>query len=356
MKIFNIPVKDFATPFDKIWKRILLHFLISLVVGVIVYPFWIPDLGYELIPYLKVSMFFFTGDISQAFIHILIYIKLNQNYDWLKHTKKRVMYGIVLHTVGTFAVYLTVPAVYICLVFDLAITDAVQLLMSTWILPLGIVAFVMVFAIAGEFFKNWRKSLASEEKVEAEMMNYKYESLRNQINPHFLLESFSLLKKLVFKDQQKAVHFIQVISDLYRHVLEVKDNEFILLSEELKYVSSYITLLKLRYENQLDISLNLTAEADDLVAPLSLQILIENAVESNISSGNDLLKITVKRIDQHIEISNSKNGSKEYIDIHATSLKNLEQQYEFYSKAPVQFLETATTFSVKIPILKAAVK
>jgi uncharacterized membrane protein (DUF485 family) len=355
MKIFDIPVKDFAVPFDKVWKRLLMHFLINLIVGAIVYPLWMPDLEYQLILYLKVSMFFFTGDISQAFIHLLIYIKLNKRYDWLKDTKKRVTYAIVLHTVGTFAIYFTVPCLYMYFVFHLPIAEAFSNLLYTWIIPIAIVGFVMVFAVAGEFFKNWKSSLASEEKMHAEMMNYKYESLRNQINPHFLLDSFSLLKKLVFKDQETAVQFIQKISSLYRHVLEVKDKEFILLKEELEYVNSYISLLKLRYEGQLKIDVNIIAEKDDLVAPLSLQRLIENAVESNIGSEEDLLEIGVKRTEGCIEISNSKNQSKRYVDLHTVSLKNLEQQYEFYSKKRIEFQETQTTFAVKIPILKQVV-
>lgn len=355
MRIFDIPVKEFAVPFDKVWKRVLLHFSISLVVGVIVYPLWIPDMEYLVIPYLKVSMFFFVGDISQAITHIFIFFKLNYKYDWLKDTRERVIYGIVLHTIGTLAVYLSISPAYLYLVFDLPLADAFQTLLQTWIIPVAIVSFVMVFAVAGEFFKNWKSSLASEEKMQAEMMNYKYESLRNQINPHFLLNSFSLLKKLIFTDQEKAVQFIQNISNLYRHVLEVKDKEFILLKEELEYVSSYVSLLKLRYGGQLKIDLQIIAENDDLVAPLSLQLLIENAIESNISSEQDLLEIEVKRTDGFIEITNSKNPSKRYLELHAVSLKNLEQQYEFYSQKRIELRETTTTFAVKIPVLKQVI-
>jgi len=350
MKIFNVPIDYFGVPFNRWWKRLIMHFLISLVVSAIV----CSSSTWGLLIYIKFVFLYFFSDITQAFTHILIHVKLEEKFDWLKDTRKRVVYAIILHTLGTFVNYFTVPLLYIHLVFHVPFQESFNILAGLWVIPIAIVGFVMVFGVAGEFLKNWKKSLASEEKLKAEMMNYKYESLRNQINPHFLLDSFNSLKHLVKEDQQKAADFIQKISNLYRHVLQVKDKEFIPLREELEFIEPYIELLKFRYKDQMQISVNVKPEKDDLIAPMSLQFLIENAIENTNVFREEPVHIDVNKMNEHIEISNSRGEATSKIDLMNARLKNIQQQYQFYSDKPVEFVETSSAFVVKLPILKQA--
>ncbi len=348
MKIFNIPINNFGVPFDKWWKRVIMHFLIGLVVSAIVCYFAYPD--YSL--YFRLAFLYFLSDIFQAFTHMLIYMKLDERYDWMEDTRKRIFYSISLHTIGTFANYFTVPLFYLHFVFHLTFVEAFYGLLGFWFIPIGIVAFVMVFAVAGDFFKNWKKSLAFEEKLKAELMNYKYESLRNQINPHFLLESFQFLKKLVKTNSEQASEFILNISNLYRHVLEVKDQEFITISEELKFIQPYIELLKLRFGDRLKITFEVEANQEDIIPPLCLQFLIENAIETNIVSDHQKLEIHISMKDEHIEVKNTKNSDKKLLEILNSKMQHLTQQYQQYSSKPIEFIEQDDSILTKLPILK----
>lgn len=350
MKILGVPVNQFGSPFNKWWKRVVMNLAIGFVVAL----FFLPSCNYDPESYCKLALMFGVHDISQAFLHMLVFYKLRERYDWITHTRQRVWYGIVLHTTATFAAYFTVPPLYMYLVFDVAFNDTYAALTAMWVLPIAMVAFVMVLAFTGEFFKNWKKSLASEEHLKTQMMSYKYEALRNQVNPHFLLDSFSTLKRLVYLDQHKAVEFIQQMSNLYRHVLEVKDKEFIPLQDELEFLNVYLSLVQYRYAGQLKIEIDLEAEPDDLIIPLALQSLIEHAVESTLQDASDTVAIHVKKAGDHIEVQNSKAPEHERISIVHAGLKNLEQQYEFYSQQRIQYVETPTLFSVRIPVLKQA--
>ncbi len=350
VKVFNVPIHHFGAPFNRIEKRILLHVVIAIFISSIV---TLPSSqGFDY--FLKFFVLIFMGDMFQAFSHILVSIKLEEKYDWIKDTTKRVVYGIFWHTFATFANYFTIPAVILVIAFDLSFSGAFSALIHLWYLPISLVAFVLVFAVAGQFLINWKKSLAAEEKLQAEMMNYKYESLRNQINPHFLLDSFQSLKKLVFQDQQKAAIFIQKISDLYRHVLDVKDKEFIPLKEELKFIEPYIELLKTRYGDKVVIRPNIQPDHDDLIAPMTLQFLIENAIENSYRSNGKPFNINLKKENGQILVSNSRQNQKSDLDMMNSKLKNIQQQYQFYSKKPVEMVESADEFLVKLPILKQA--
>ncbi len=351
MKHFlNVPLERYTAPFDRIWKIVLLHFGIALLTGTIVSLF----AGISFMLLVKSTTMYFSQQITQAFCHIVVYYKLDQKYDWMLDTRKRVLYGIIFHVLVTLGLFFTVLPVTIQLLYGISFNEAITPLIKVWVIPVIASGLAILFGVARGFFTNWKHSFAAEEKLNAQMMSYKYESLRNQINPHFLLESFSALKKLVQSDQAKAVLFIQKISNLYRHVLEVKDREFIPLTEELEFISLYLDLLKLRHGDQLIINIDVNAEQDDLIIPLSLQSLIEHAIEGNLKTSHDTLQIKIQRMQNKIELLNSRHDPNREIMPNYAGLKTIEQQYQFYSKKLIQYAETPIAYSVTIPVLKQA--
>ncbi|MDP2114808.1 MAG: histidine kinase, partial [Bacteroidota bacterium] len=134
----------------------------------------------------------------------------------------------------------------------------------------------LIFTAIG-FFQAWKRSFVQAEKLKVEMLAYKYESLRNQINPHFLFNSLNVLSDLVYDDQAMAVKFIQQMSDLFRYVLDSRDKELVPLRDELEFMRSYTYMLKTRFEEKLKIEIDVDPNADDYIVPMSLQLLIENA-------------------------------------------------------------------------------
>jgi len=213
----------------------------------------------------------------------------------------------------------------------------------------------LIFTATGFFFA-WKNALLQTEKLKLEMLTYKYESLRNQINPHFLFNSLNVLSDLVYDDQAMAVKFIRQLSDLFRYVLDSRDKELVPLKDELAFIRSYVFLLKTRYEEKLIIDLDLTANPDEYIVPVTLQLLVENAVKHNEVSEVFPLRITIRKNAEYLEVENNFRPKNAGADSKQTGLKNIIQQFSFFSDRPVEIIPSDTLFLVRVPLLKSLEK
>jgi two-component system, LytTR family, sensor kinase len=213
----------------------------------------------------------------------------------------------------------------------------------------------IIFTAIG-FFKAWKLSLIREEKLKTEMMAYKYESLRNQINPHFLFNSLNVLSDLVYDDQAMAVKFIQQMSDLFRYVLDSRDKELVSLKDELDFIRSFTFLLKTRFEDKLIIESDIQPNPDDYIVPMTLQLLIENAVKHNEVSEAFPLRISMRRNNDYLEVENDVRPKNVGEDSKKTGLKNIVQQFAFFSDQLVEIIPSGESFLVRVPILKSLEK
>ncbi|HZK93041.1 MAG TPA: histidine kinase [Prolixibacteraceae bacterium] len=213
----------------------------------------------------------------------------------------------------------------------------------------------LIFTSIG-FFHAWKRSFVQAEKLKAEMMVYKYESLRNQINPHFLFNSLNVLSDLVYDDQAMAVKFIQQMSDLFRYVLDSRDKELVPLKDELEFIRSFTFLLKTRFEDKLVIENDVHASPDDFIVPMSLQLLIENAVKHNEVSEAFPLQISIRKNNDYLEVENSLQPKNVGEDSKKTGLKNIIQQYAFFSDRSIEIIQSEENFLVRVPILKSQEK
>jgi len=206
------------------------------------------------------------------------------------------------------------------------------------------------------FFHAWKRSFVQAEKLKVEMMAYKYESLRNQINPHFLFNSLNVLSDLVYDDQAMAVKFIQQMSDLFRYVLDSRDKELVPLKDELEFIRSFTFLLKTRFEDKLVIENNVQANSNDFIVPMTLQLLIENAVKHNEISEAFPLRIEIRKNKDYLEVENNLQLKNVGEDSKKTGLKNIIQQFAFFSNRSIEIIPSETNFLVRVPILKSQEK
>jgi LytS/YehU family sensor histidine kinase len=209
----------------------------------------------------------------------------------------------------------------------------------------------LVFVAVG-FFRKWRTSLLEAERFKAEMLMYKYEALQNQINPHFLFNSFNVLSDLVYEDQDKAVDFIRQMSQLFRYVLDSRDRELVPVKEELEFIKAYTYLLQTRFEDKLVIHLEFEAGEDELIVPMTLQLLIENCVKHNEISASQPLDIRITRNGEYIEVGNNLQIKAVGPDSKKTGLSNIQQQFRYFTPKEILITETDRTFSVAVPIIK----
>lgn len=182
----------------------------------------------------------------------------------------------------------------------------------------------------------------------------KYETLKNQINPHFLFNSLNVLSSLVYIDQRKADQFIKKFSDVFRYVLELNQEKLVPLKQELHVLDAYLFLQKIRYGSQLCVHQNISADLLDLcVPPLTLQLAVENALKHNTISKDTAFDIWIEAEENELVIVNTyhfKNSSHESTGL---GQKNLLEKYRLLgSRLPRFYLEDGH-YIVRLPLLFA---
>jgi sensor histidine kinase YesM len=189
--------------------------------------------------------------------------------------------------------------------------------------------------------------------LEKENLLTQYEVLKNQVNPHFLFNSLNTLSSLIRTKPGNAVRFVEEFADLYRYVLDVHDKYVIEIQKELGFIESYIYLQKIRYGDNLDVRTDVESNhLKNLVMPLSLQILIENAIKHNEISEKFPLKINILSDNDFIVVTN-KIKLIENRHSNGLGLKNLKLRYEGITDLVPEFYVENNTYIAKIPIIKA---
>ena len=199
------------------------------------------------------------------------------------------------------------------------------------------------------FLLGWRQAAIDNERLKTEQVATQYNSLKNQVNPHFLFNSFNALSSLVYEDQDKAVEFIRKLSQVYRYVLDRKDEELVPLTEEMDFVRNFVYLQQIRFGDNLIVEME-GDESNAHVPPLAIQLLIENAIKHNVVSEKDPLKIQVLIAHGHCIVQNSLKEKKSK-DSTGIGLDNLIARYEYLSEKPVEVTKTEVDFKVTVPLL-----
>jgi LytS/YehU family sensor histidine kinase len=177
--------------------------------------------------------------------------------------------------------------------------------------------------------------------------------LKNQVNPHFLFNSLNTLSSLIYSNQDTAAKFVRQLARVYRYVLENRDKEVISLKEELTFLQSFIYLIHLRFSENLKVEIDIPVQMQEkLIAPMTLQMLIENAIKHNVVSQKKPLTIQIYAdMFEHITVTNNlqKKTIREYSS--NIGLKNICSRYGFITDRKVIIEENPENFKVRIPLL-----
>ena len=278
-----------------------------------------------------------------------ISIKLNDYFPWLANPGRRFALGIVASiTYTTVAIILMIYGMEIILGWNMGDSKQKTILVSN-----GIAVFIFCFMVARQFMFAWRELALREEKIKTELMASKFESLKNQVNPHFMFNSLNALSSLVYEDQKVAVDYIDQLSNVLRYVLEAGKQELVTVEEELKVLNSYIFLQKIRFGDNVTVNIDISeSNKSKLIPPLVLQILIENAIKHNVVSTEHPLVIKIEGQSSFLKIEN-RIRTKEIIRQESTALglKNIRSRYETLSDDPVRITEENETFTVELPLI-----
>jgi sensor histidine kinase YesM len=208
-----------------------------------------------------------------------------------------------------------------------------------------------VFLVREAESEKVKKEQLERARAEAEL-----EALKNQIDPHFIFNSLNTLSHLIEETPQKAKHFNDNLADVYRYILQNKGRELVLLREEMVFLNDYFSLLKIRFESAVQLSIYVSDELFDLylIPPISLQILLENAIKHNEFSDTLPLLITIDIKNDELVIRNQVRKKTLRKASSKIGLNNLGERYRLTTNKEISIKEEEQEFVVSLPVLKIA--
>lgn len=289
--------------------------------------------------------------ITQWLGHAYIQGKIEKKYNWLEFPKQRFILTVISIVAYSLFAYAVVQVLMHLIITGQSPIETIKGVMNSYMLPLVISFAVSLITGTIGFFIGWKNSEIKQEQLKIEMLEYKYEALKNQINPHFMFNSLNVLTELIYEDKDQAVEFINKFSDIYRYVLDSRDKEVRPLNDEMNFIKKFVFLLKIRFEDKLNVDINFDVKENQRIVPLAIQLLVENAVKHNEISTQNPLSISIVKKGEYIVVQNSIQRKSVREEGNGIGLSNLKSQYRYFSENEVVVEETADIFKVKIPII-----
>ena len=208
-----------------------------------------------------------------------------------------------------------------------------------------------LMASAFFFYSIWRQAVDREQQLREENLKYRYRTLKTQVNPHFLFNSLNTLSEIIYVDTKKADNYIQQLAGIYRYILDHEETDLIPLKDELRFVSRYFDLQKERDGDKIQLEINIRKAEKYSIVPISLQILVENALKHNSASKENPLRIIIHNEDESfIVITNNKQKRNTLKSTPGTGLTNLKERVKLIMGKEMTIETDNNQFTVKLRI------
>lgn len=216
-----------------------------------------------------------------------------------------------------------------------------------WITLTIIAIFYVIY-----FYNRYQQNRIKEQKVIAGTASAKFDALKNQLDPHFLFNSLNVLTSLIEENPDNAQKFTTSLSKVYRYVLEQKNKELVTVDEELQFAKTYMSLLKMRFEDSIVFTMpEKASNPESKVVPLSLQLLLENAVKHNMVTSSKPLQIRIYEDQGDLVVENNLQPKQIVKKSSGVGLSNIMQRYGLLTNRKVNINKEANRFAVAIPML-----
>jgi len=278
----------------------------------------------------------------------------DQRISWIEQPVKR-----LILTYGLYLIYSFIVSYLLITSYILITVEAVSLQNISWLqmieytgMPITIAFVIISIFISRGWLLEWRNAALEAEQLKSQQLESQNRLLIDQLNPHFLFNSLNALTHLVYKDADTSAIFIQQLSHIYRYVLDVQHEQAVSLKRELGFAESYLHLQKIRFGESLVYSLPADVEDGYFLPPLSLQLLLENAIKHNVVSEQDPLHISIKKEGEKLTVSNNLQPKPQaQSDGCGVGLKNIISRYRFLSGDVPTVQRTDDEFKVELPLL-----
>jgi LytS/YehU family sensor histidine kinase len=263
------------------------------------------------------------------------------------------IFDVVVVTSYTFVVSFCLATIFSIFFWDYFKLEEVGwgAILETTKLPIAIALSITLILTSRSFLMEWRQAAIDAEHMRNEQLSWKYQSLKDQLNPHFLFNSLNVLSNLVYEDADQANAFIEKLSKIYRYVLDVQYEELVGLDQELAFAKNYLELQELRFGSKLSYVINVNESVKYALPPLTLQLLLENAIKHNAATKDKPLLISITMDGDLLKVTNTHNPRATEPEESGIGLKNIKERYGFLTDREVVIEKNEALFEVNLPLL-----
>ena len=284
----------------------------------------------------------------------LIFFGYLEGLSWKKTDRiKRIVIGIIGSTIITLIGLFILRVLTIVVFYGKAFSEFIAderlkyYQFGLWITLTIVIIFHIIY-----FYNRYQQNKIKEQKVIAGTASAKFDALKNQLDPHFLFNSLNVLTSLIEENPENAQKFTTSLSKVYRYVLEQKDKELVSVDEELNFAKTYMSLLKMRFEDSIIFEMpEQASNPESKVVPLSLQLLLENAVKHNMVTTNKPLHIKIYEDGNYLVVENNLQLKDIVKKSSGVGLSNIMQRYDLLTNKKIDIIKEANRFAVAIPML-----
>lgn len=336
----------FYRTFIKFLERLLYVNIIGFVIGLIIDgPEIFSDWGNYILYSSVIGMALWLGNEWFS-------IQVDKRYSWLEFPIRKLILRLIFSLLySTMVMVILYMFIWFVVFRKPDLTNFYHYNRFSFLIFYACTIIVMLIFHSVAFFKSWQEAALNEEKLKKESISLQLQALRSQVDPHFLFNSLNTLTSLIETDQKRAITFVRQLSDMFRYKLDRDNKEMIDVDSELKFVEAYVYLQQMRFGANLKVNISLT-ERSFYVLPISLQMLIENAIKHNEVSADFPLTVTIMDDDDYVVVANNIQSKILETPSKGIGLQNLLVRYKFFTDKEIKMDSTGNQFIVKLPKLK----
>lgn len=284
-------------------------------------------------------------------LHNFKSIALEKKYPWDKKQKTRIGLEILFTLIVTPIVVSLAYKLFYNLVWGMNTYFPSMVFYNS--LALFISLFFLAYVNAGYIISNWKSAVYKANALEKESMQAQLKALQNQLSPHFLFNNFNMLNALIEEDVSMAKQYLNKLSEVFRYILHNKHSEVVKLEEEIIFIRNYAFLIGTRFKDKFELKLDIpTTIYDRKIPPVSLQVLLENALQHNEVSSKHPLVINIATEGDRLTIENSVKKKKGIVRSTKTGLNNIVRRYEFLTDDAVHIENGSGKFKITLPLIE----
>ena len=341
-------------------RKLITAFFINTILGLVFYSYlYYSEIG-EFPAFFenwRLQIYILVGANVIGYLILLVNSLLSRIPFWLKKIGLRFVLGIIVNYATIIVSILILLWVYLKVTnLNISIPELLQdyndIKIRVYILALVLDILFVVFDFLIYSYKYYSYGQVQNAKLERKQMQLQFEALRTQLSPHYLFNSLNTVSSLIYKDQHQTEDYIRKLAKTYQYILASDKIKLIPVSKEIDFIKDYCFLLNIRFGDAFRFEISINQELDQwFIPPMSIQILIENAVKHNVFDDDNPLKVFISTQNQSISVKNRvmrEPANKESFKI---GLSNIKKRYRVFTDKNIK-VSKDTYFKVELPLIK----